>query len=133
MVALQTRERNGGVLHEVSIAMSLVEELTERAEAEQIDKIITVHVRIGTMAGVVKDALLFAWDLTTEGTIAQGARLLIEDVPLVVFCPTCDMPKTIEGHLILVCPTCSTPTPTIVPGRELQLIALEVPDAAPAH
>lgn len=120
-------------MHEVSIAMSLVEELTERAEAEHVDKITTVHVRIGTFAGVVKEALLFAWDLTTEGTVAEGARLLIEDVPLVVFCPDCDMPKTIEGYPILVCPTCNTPTPTIVRGRELQLIAMEVPDAAPAH
>lgn len=120
-------------MHEVSIAMSLVEEVTARAEAEDLDKIITVHVRIGAMAGVVKDALAFAWDLTTEGTIVQGARLLIEDVPLVVFCPRCDAPKTIEGHPILECPDCGTLTPTIVRGRELQLIALEVLDAAPTH
>ncbi len=120
-------------MHEVSIAMSIVEEVAERASAEEFDKIISVHVRIGAMAGVVKDALNFAWDLSTEGTIVQGARLVIEDVPLVVFCPRCDEPKTIEGHPILQCPQCGTLTPTIVRGRELQLIALEVPDAAPTH
>ncbi len=117
-------------MHEVSIAMSIVEEVTERASAEQVDRIISVHVRIGAMAGIVTDALNFAWDLTTEGTIAQGARLVIEAVPLVVFCPKCDQPKTIDGPPILQCPQCGTLTPTIVRGRELQLIALEVPDAA---
>ncbi len=120
-------------MHEVSIAMSLVEALTERAKAEKVDKITTVHVRIGAMAGVVKDSLNFAWDLTTQGTIAEGARLVIEDVPLVVFCPQCDTPKTIQGHPILACPECGTPTPTIVRGRELQLIAMEVSDAAATH
>ncbi len=120
-------------MHEVSIAMSLLDELTERAAAERADKITTVHVRIGAMAGVVKDSLLFAWDLAAEGTIAEGARLLIEDVPLVIFCPKCDVPKTISGHPILVCPDCATPSPTIVSGRELQLTAMEVQDAAAAH
>ncbi|MDQ6931469.1 MAG: hydrogenase maturation nickel metallochaperone HypA [Candidatus Eremiobacteraeota bacterium] len=120
-------------LHEVSIAMSLVEELTERANSEGADRIITVRVRIGAMAGVVVEALQFAWDIATEGTPAEGARLLIEEVPLVVFCPQCDAAKTISGHPILVCPDCGTLTPTIVRGRELQLIAMEVPDAAPAR
>lgn len=120
-------------MHEVSIAVSLVEELSERAAAENVDKITTVHVRIGAMAGVVKDALHFAWDLATEGTVVQGARLLIEDVPLVVFCPRCDAPKTIAGPPVLACPDCAAPTPTIVRGRELQLISMEVLDAAPAH
>lgn len=119
-------------MHEVSIAMSLVEELTERAISERADKIITVRVRIGAMSGVVTEALQFAWDIATEGSVAEGARLLIEAVPLVVFCPQCDATKTIYGHPILVCPDCGTLTPTIVRGRELQLIAMEVPDATPA-
>lgn len=118
-------------MHEVSIAMSLVDAVTEQASAEHADKIISVHVRIGAMAGVVKDSLQFAWDLTTEGTVVQGARLIIEEVPLTVFCPQCDAPKTIEGHPILQCPQCGTLTPTILSGRELQLIAMEVPDAVP--
>lgn len=116
-------------MHEVSIAMSLVEAVCEHAQAHDIDKVINVHVRIGAMAGVVKDSLLFAWDLAAERTPAEGAGLLIEDVPLVVFCPACDEPKTIEGHPILQCPVCATLTPTIVSGRELQLISMEVSDA----
>lgn len=116
-------------LHEVSIAISLVEEVAARAQRENAERVTAVHVRIGAMAGVVNDSLQFAWDLTTEGTIVEGARLVIEDVPLVVFCPQCDAPKSIAGSPILQCPTCDTLTPTIVSGRELQLIAMEVPDA----
>lgn len=120
-------------MHEVSIAMSLVEELTERARDENVSMIKAVHVRIGAMAGVVKDSLEFAWDLVTEGTPVEGARLVIEDVPLVVFCPDCRAERTIAGHPVLQCPVCGSPTPTIVRGRELQLIAMEITDAVPAH
>lgn len=116
-------------MHEVSIAMSLVESVCERAEAEGADKINTVHVRIGAMAGVVRDSLLFAWDLATEGTPAAGAKLAIEHVPLEVFCTLCDATRVIEGPAILECPRCGALTPTIVRGRELQLISMEVSDA----
>lgn len=120
-------------MHEVSIAMSLVEAVSEQAAAEHVDKVHAVHIRVGAFAGVVNDALLFAWDIAAEGTVVAGARLLIEDVPLVVFCPQCDEAKTIEGHPVLQCPQCGTLTPTIVRGRELQLIAVEVPDAVATH
>ncbi|MDQ2662830.1 MAG: hydrogenase maturation nickel metallochaperone HypA [Candidatus Eremiobacteraeota bacterium] len=109
--------------------MSLVESVCERAEAEGADKINMVHVRIGAMAGVVRDSLLFAWDLATEGTPAAGAKLEIEHVSLEVFCTACDATRVIEGPAILECPRCGALTPTIVRGRELQLISMEVSDA----
>lgn len=120
-------------MHEVSIAMSLAEAVSERALQENVDKVNTVHVRIGAFAGVLPDALLFAWDIAVQGTVVEGARLLIENVPLVVFCPICDEAKTISGPAILQCPTCGTLTPTIVRGRELQLLSFEVADAVATH
>jgi len=120
-------------VHEVSIAMSLVETISEQTAAERVDSVSAVHIRVGAFSGVVKDALLFAWDMAAEGSVASGARLVIEDVPLVVFCPQCDEAKTIQGHPILQCPKCQTLTPAIVSGRELDLVSIEVPDAVAAH
>jgi len=87
---------------------------------------MAVHVRIGAMAGVVKDSLLFAWDLAANGSLAEGAALKIEEVPLVIYCPSCCEEKTLSGIPNLHCPSCGVPAPSIVRGRELQMVAMEV-------
>jgi hydrogenase nickel incorporation protein HypA/HybF len=116
-------------MHEVSIALSLVEGVSEQASARGIERVVAVHVRIGVMAGVVKDALLFAWDLAAEGTIAEGSRLVVETVPLVVWCPRCSCEREISGGFALQCPVCNTLAPEIRQGREMALVGVEVPDA----
>ncbi|MDQ6826667.1 MAG: hydrogenase maturation nickel metallochaperone HypA [Candidatus Eremiobacteraeota bacterium] len=115
-------------MHEVSIALSLVDGLTEQAAQRGVRKIEAVHVRIGSMAGVVKDSLLFAWELVCADTVAAGSRLVIEDVPLVVYCTTCQNERTLHGIPDFQCPVCGKPTPEIVRGRELQVVAMEVPN-----
>lgn len=116
-------------MHEVSIALSLVQGVEEHAEKHGAKHIDAVHVRIGAMAGVVKDSLLFAWELVSADSVAAGSRLVIEEVPLVVFCPTCQDEKTLHGIPDFHCPSCGTPTPDIVRGRELQMVAMEISDA----
>ena len=41
------------------------------------------------MSGVVKEALLFSYDLACEGTLLEGSSLVIEEIPVMVHCPTC--------------------------------------------
>ena len=78
------------------------------------------------MSGVVKESLLFCFDVAAEGTLLKGARLEIEDIPIVVFCPTCQEEVTLPGTQRFRCPNCDTPTPRIVQGREMQLTSIEV-------
>lgn len=119
-------------MHEVGIAVGLVETISEQALARGITRVAAVHIRVGAMAGVVKDALLFAWDVAAADTVAEGAILKIEDVPLVVYCSTCKTERILAGIPNFQCPVCLSPTPEIRRGRELELIAVEVPDEVPS-
>ena len=76
----------------------------------------------------MKDALLFSYQLASEGTLAQGSQLIIEDVPVTVFCDRCAAEKTLDSIQKFCCPTCSNITPEILTGRELELVAIEVID-----
>jgi hydrogenase nickel incorporation protein HypA/HybF len=67
-------------MHELSIAASIVEIASEEA-ARHTGRVDAVHLQLGAMSGVVKDALLFSWDLACGDTAIQGARLEIEDAP----------------------------------------------------
>jgi hydrogenase nickel incorporation protein HypA/HybF len=114
-------------MHELSLAMGILDSITEQASARGIERVSAVHLRVGALAGVVRDSLRFSWDLACANTVAAGSRLEIEDVPLAVFCEPCGQEKTLE-RIILRCPACGSPTPRIVRGREMHIVAMEVPD-----
>jgi hydrogenase nickel incorporation protein HypA/HybF len=107
--------------------MDLLDGVQQTATRDGIERILAVHVRIGALSGIAPDALRFSWELATAGTVAADSALRIEDVPLVVFCETCAAERAPRAASGLVCPSCGSACPTIVRGRELQLVAMEVP------
>jgi hydrogenase nickel incorporation protein HypA/HybF len=119
-------------VHELSMAMSLVELACEKASGLGDVRVEALHLRLGALSGVVKDALLFSFEVAAEGTPLAGARLEIEDVPLTVLCPRCAVERELGGFP-LVCPVCQTPTPQVVRGKDLELLALEVNENAAAN
>jgi hydrogenase nickel incorporation protein HypA/HybF len=112
-------------MHELSIALSLLDLVEEEAGRRGV-RVAVVHVRLGPLSGVVRDALVAAFELAREGTPQEQANLVIEEVPVVVSCPRCAARKVLESAWLLCCPTCGTPTPEILSGRELDLVALEI-------
>jgi hydrogenase nickel incorporation protein HypA/HybF len=112
-------------VHELSIAVSLVEMACEKASTLGDVEVEALHLRLGALSGVVRDALLFCFELAAKDTPIAGARLEIDDVPLTVLCPECGEERELPGFP-LVCPVCETPTPEVVRGRDLELTALEI-------
>lgn len=111
-------------MHELSIAMSVVEIAAEEAERRS-GRVAAVHLKVGALAGVVADALRSAFELARESTPLAGAELVIEEVPVVAFCAACAAERAVEFPL-LICPVCRGPTPEVVRGRELEVTALEL-------
>ena len=117
-------------MHELSIAQGLVEvacEALSRCEPSPAG-VRSVLVKIGALSGVVKDALEFCYELSVEGTPLAGSRLVVEEQPAVVFCPSCLENRVLEDVSRFRCPTCGTPTSELIHGRELELISLELVD-----
>ena len=112
-------------MHELSIALSLID-LAQDEGARLGGRISAVHIKVGALSGVVRDALLFSYEVACHDTPLEGSQLVIEEVPLVVYCPTCDAERTLRSAQLLCCAECGTPTPQIREGRELELVALEV-------
>ncbi len=115
-------------MHEISVALSLLEGVESTAREQGIDRVIAVHVRVGAMSGVVREALVFSWDVVTAETICDGSQLRVEVVPLVVYCERCEGERAPRPGSGLLCPECASVSPRIVRGREMQLVAMEVPE-----
>jgi hydrogenase nickel incorporation protein HypA/HybF len=66
-------------MHELSIALSLVDVACGKAAALGDIRVDAVFIRIGPLAGVVKESLLFCFDEAAKGSAIEGARLEIAD------------------------------------------------------
>ncbi len=119
-------------MHELSIALSVLEVAEEKCASlapvggDGKLSVAAIHMKIGPLAGVVKDALLSAFELAREGSPFPECALIIEDVPLVARCPTCQADRPIHSPQEMLCPACGTACPEIVSGTEMEITALEV-------
>lgn len=113
-------------MHELSIAMSIVEMAQEEAQSRGHVRVHAVHLRLGKLSGVVKEALLSSYEMACYATPLEGSQLLIEEIPVEVFCPTCEVARVVTSIQWFCCPECGTPTPTVLQGKELEVVALEI-------
>jgi hydrogenase nickel incorporation protein HypA/HybF len=115
-------------MHELSVAMSILDGVTRSARARGLDRVTAVHLRVGAMSGIAPEALSFSWELAAAETLAAGSTLHIENVPVAVFCERCEAERSPAPGSGLVCPACGAPAPRILRGRELHVVAMEVPE-----
>lgn len=113
-------------MHELSIALSMIEQIVEESESRGGLEVEVVHLKLGVFSGVDKHALLFSYELACEGTPLEGSRLEIETIPLIVFCPRCQQQREPVSVYQLCCPDCLVPTQEIITGREIEVASLEV-------
>lgn len=99
---------------------------TAEAARQGAEQVHALHLKLGQLSGVVKEALLFSWEVACEGSPLAGSRLVIEDVPVVVRCPECQIERLLPSIQSFQCPVCHTPTPDVIRGRELEVVALEI-------
>ncbi|MGA7294029.1 MAG: hydrogenase maturation nickel metallochaperone HypA [Terriglobales bacterium] len=112
-------------MHELSIAMSIVDLAQEEAEQRGV-RVTGVRMKLGALSGVVKDALLSSYEMACWDTSLQGSQLVIEEVPVVIFCSTCQTHRPISSVQLFCCSECGTPSSEIIHGKELEVVALEV-------
>lgn len=114
-------------MHEFALVMSMLDLAEEHARAEGASRIEAIHLEIGSLAGVVPDALEFAFQGAKEGTMAADARLDVDYLPAVAHCASCEMDFELDNRFgVALCPVCDTPSADLRQGRELQLSRLEV-------
>lgn len=117
-------------MHELSVAISLVDTVKAVLEEEGGGHVASVSIAVGAHAGVVVDALTYAWGPASSGTALAKARLDIEEVPAIAWCEACEAEVELPG-LRLICPGCGASLPELLSGRELDLLSVEIEAASP--
>jgi hydrogenase nickel incorporation protein HypA/HybF len=113
-------------MHELSIAVRLVEAAEEAAAGAGATRVRRVSVAVGALSGVVPGALLFAYDVAASGTLLEGSELVIDEMPASVYCAACDLESVLVDVLDRHCPRCGAWKVELRGGRELDIMSLEV-------
>jgi hydrogenase nickel incorporation protein HypA/HybF len=108
-------------LHELSITQSIVDAVTDHAAGSRV---ASIRLTVGRLSGVVPDAMRFCFELITEGTPLQGARLDIDEPAGRAHCVSCGVDFTLPD-LILLC-VCGSADVRLLAGRELTITSLEL-------
>ena len=124
-VMVGSADRRGHEVHEVSLMQDTVIIATRQAREAGAQRIHRVAMKVGALSGAVPETLEFAFEIVAKGTMAEGATLDIERIPVTCFCPACAQEFT-PADLVCECPRCARPSTDIRRGRELQLTSLEV-------
>jgi hydrogenase nickel incorporation protein HypA/HybF len=112
-------------MHELSIAMNILDVAASEASRHE-GKATAIHLKLGPLSGVVKDALLSAWDIARRRSPLAEAELVVEETPAVGYCPACDSDQRIVSIQELRCSRCGASILRVIGGRELEITALEV-------
>ena len=99
--------------------------VVEQAQGAGAQRVLRVRLRIGALSGVVPEALAFAFEALTPGTLAEGAELDIEPVPARFWCAACAR-EFESDNLFADCPGCQRPSGDLRAGREMELASLEI-------
>lgn len=109
-------------MHELSIAGAIVDVAERHADGRRV---MVVWVRIGHLRQVVPSALELAFELLTQGTTLQGARLEVEEVPPAGSCERCGHAGPLDA-LPPRCRACGALEVRLTAGEELSVQEIEV-------
>ena len=112
-------------MHELAICQALMEQVESIALAERADRIVSIHLGIGPLAGVEPRLLEQAFFIARAGGIADEAELVIKSLPVRVCCEQCgQITDALPARLL--CGACGNWRTKLVSGDELQLAHVEL-------
>ncbi len=128
-------------MHELSLSSAIHATVIRHADGRPVT---SVQMKIGRLRQVVPDSLAFYFDIVSQGTAADGAKLEMELVPALLRCNVCDTewdpappPANDEDDLLMPpmfrCPACEAGGAEVVQGEEFEVesIIVDEPEAAP--
>lgn len=115
-------------MHELPVTEGILNIVLKHAAGARVKKVVSISLKVGEMSDLEDEWIQRYFDYLSKDTIAQGAKLKIERVPVTIRCNNCaevyavDIRKTAET----CCPACGSDAGTMISGREYHVKDMEV-------
>jgi hydrogenase nickel incorporation protein HypA/HybF len=112
-------------MHEYPITQSIVQISNEEALKHGAKKITEIRLKVGELSGLVPESLQIYFDMISQGTLAEGAKLMVEIVHIKFICNNCGNESGVVGG-VYKCPKCDSKDIKIINGNEYMIDSMEV-------
>lgn len=112
-------------MHEMAIAMEVLKIVQEHIPAGHPARIKKIRLKVGKLTAVVPESFKFCMEIITKDSQAEGAEIIIDDVPLIVECEDCGERSELK-EAVFVCPGCGSVKLKVISGRDLFIESIEV-------
>jgi hydrogenase nickel incorporation protein HypA/HybF len=112
-------------MHEMSLCEGLLQVLEDQAKTQEYSRVKAVWLEIGALAGVEIAAMAFSFDVVCRGTLAEGSRLEIVELPAAAWCMHCADTVEIKRRQ-QPCPRCGGYQLQVTTGDQMRIRELEV-------
>lgn len=117
-------------MHETAIVAGLMGIIEKTAAQHGARRVKSVRLKVGRLQAVEPQQLCSCFEMFAEGTIADGAQLIIDAVEVRGRCRSCGTEFDIPRYRF-ECPGCEGSDIEVIQGKELYVESLEV-DTAPS-
>ena len=114
-------------MHEMGIAMQLLRVVEESLPPGEPVRLKSIRLRLGKLTAVVPGSLRMCMEIVAKDTVAEGATLEFDEVPVRLACRDCGAETTVEQPPF-VCGSCGGKKVDVVGGREMIVESIEVED-----
>ncbi|HWO22005.1 MAG TPA: hydrogenase maturation nickel metallochaperone HypA [Kofleriaceae bacterium] len=108
-------------MHELGIALEIAELTVERAAGARPRRVV---VEVGRLTAVLPDALAFAWEAATQGSVLEGCALEIAEVAGRGRCRACSAEQALDVPFGWC--ACGAADLELIAGQELVIRRLEL-------
>jgi len=114
-------------MHELPVTQSILDIALKHAQMNNVTKIHAINLAIGEMSDLENEWIQRYFDYLSKNTIAQGAKLNIERVPVVLRCELCSHTFEVDIKKMedICCPQCDEKKFALVSGREYYIKDME--------
>ncbi len=114
-------------MHELSIMGNILDIVLEHAGKNGAKKVKAVNLMIGDLSDIIPEWAQMYFDMLSKETIADGAKLEIEKVPLSISCRDCGNVHTYKDkNWSFSCPKCQSANIELKTGREMTVTSIEI-------
>lgn len=112
-------------MHEMSLAEGVLQLIEDSAKTQSFSRVKTVWLEIGQLAGVEVEAMKFCFEAVVSDSIAQGAQLMVIEIPGQAWCLHCAEVVNVRV-LYDACPKCGSHQVQVTGGNEMRVKELDV-------
>ena len=113
-------------MHELGIVFHVIRTVENAAAENALAHVDAVTLELGEVSGVVHAELTSCWKWAViKTTLLEGAELLIETIPAVTWCESCQSsyPTVPQGK---ICPHCGSADTWLLQGNEMNIKEIRV-------